>query len=228
MYDALLFDLDGTLIDTESIALATGLAAFGAHGHDVGVAFMHALVGKDEPTASRMIRAALPDVDLVGVNSHWRSGFEAGVEAGLPLKPGAEALLAQTGLPLAIVTSTGRVGAHRKLAIAGISGAFAHVVTLDDVTAPKPAPDPYLLAASLLGLPPGRCLVFEDSETGAESAHRAGCVVVQVPDVVPSQGRWAHHLAPRPAYRRAHGRPDLRWGSGELFGRQGPTRAWRV
>jgi beta-phosphoglucomutase-like phosphatase (HAD superfamily) len=196
MYDAVLFDLDGTLIDTETIALATGLAAFKAHGHQVDEAFMHALVGKDEPTASRIIRAALPHADLEAVNRAWRDGFAAGVDAGLMLKAGAEELLAQAGRPLAIVTSTGRAGAHRKLAIAGIAGAFAHVVTLDDVTAPKPAPDPYLLAARLFGIAPERCLVFEDSETGAEAAHRAGCTVVQVPDVVPSEGRWAHHLAP--------------------------------
>ena len=196
MYDAVLFDLDGTLIDTESIALTTGLAAFAAHGHDVDDAFMHALVGKDEPTARDIIRAALPHADLDAVNRHWRDGFAAGVDAGLQLKDGARELLARAGRPLAIVTSTGRVGAHRKLAIAGIAGAFAHVVTLDDVTAPKPAPDPYLLAARLFGIAPDRCLVFEDSETGAEAAHRAGCTVVQVPDVVPSQGHWAHHLAP--------------------------------
>jgi HAD superfamily hydrolase (TIGR01509 family) len=196
MYDALLFDLDGTLIDTESIALATGLAAFAAHGHVVDESFMHALVGKDEPTAARIIRAALPDADLDAVNRHWREGFAAGVDRGLELKPGAAELLSLVRQPLAIVTSTGRVGAHRKLGIAGIARAFSHVVTLDDVMAPKPAPDPYLLAAALLGLDPGRCLVFEDSETGAEAAYRAGCVVVQVPDVVPSRGRWAHHLAP--------------------------------
>ena len=196
MYDALLFDLDGTLVDTESIALAAGVAAFAAHGHDVGTDFMHGLVGVDLPTASRLILTAMPDVNLGAVNEHWQAGFEAGVEAGLTLKPGVHELLAYSNLPLAIVTSTGRDGAHRKLALAGIAGAFAHVVTLDDVTAPKPAPDPYLLAASLLGLAPSRCLVFEDSETGAEAAYRAGCVVVQVPDVVPSLGRWAHHLAP--------------------------------
>ena len=72
MYDAILFDLDGTLIDTESIALVTGMAAFAAHGHEVDEAFMHGLVGKDEPTAAQIIRAALPGVDLEAVNLHWR------------------------------------------------------------------------------------------------------------------------------------------------------------
>lgn len=196
MFDAVLFDLDGTLIDTESIAMATGLRAFRRLGHDVDEAFMHGLVGKDEPTADRIIRAALPGIDLAEVHLDWRSAFHQGVEAGLPLKPGVAELLALTAPPRAIVTSTGRVGAHRKLAIAGIAHAFSQVVTLDDVTAAKPAPDPYLLAARLMGVAPSRCLVFEDSETGAEAAHRAGCIVVQVPDIVPSDGRWAHHLAP--------------------------------
>jgi HAD superfamily hydrolase (TIGR01509 family) len=135
-------------------------------------------------------------VDLDGVNQHWRKGFNDGVDAGLELKPGARDLLPALKHPLAIVTSTGRKGAHHKLGIAGIAGAFTHVVTLDDVRAPKPDPEPYLLAATLFGISPSRCLVFEDSETGAEAAHRAGCVVVQVPDIVPSEGRWAHHLAP--------------------------------
>jgi beta-phosphoglucomutase-like phosphatase (HAD superfamily) len=196
MYDAVLFDLDGTLIDTESIALETGIAAFAAAGHRVDSGFMHRLVGRDEPTAAGIIRAAIPGADLDAINRTWRAAFAAGVDRGLALKPGAAELLELLRHPLAIVTSTGREGAHRKLGIAGIAGSFTHVVTLDDVTAPKPAPDPYLLAASLFGVVPGRCLVFEDSETGAEAALRAGCVVVQVPDVVPSEGRWAHHLAP--------------------------------
>ena len=195
MFDAILFDLDGTLIDTESLALAAGMAAFTALGHPVDEAFMHSLVGVDLPSAGRRIAAAHPALDTAALNSLWQQGFQAAMANGLPLKPGVEMLLAARLLPMAIVTSSGRAEAHHKLNLTGIAGAFAHVITVDDVQAAKPAPDPYLLAAARLGVQPSRCLVFEDSETGAESAFRAGCTVVQIPDVVPSTGRWAHHLA---------------------------------
>lgn len=197
MFDALFFDLDGTLIDTESIALTTGIAAFAAHGLQVDAAFLHRLIGKDEPASRAILSAAFPRADLAPVRASWGAAFEAGLDRGLPLKPGALDLLAATeGLARAIVTSTGRPGAHRKLEIAGLAGRFDTVVTLHDVAAAKPHPEPYLLAAERLGVPAARALVFEDSETGAESGHRAGCTVVQVPDVLAPTGRWAHHIAP--------------------------------
>lgn len=88
MYDAIFFDLDGTLVDTETIAAATGILAFAAHGHAVDEAFMHSLIGKDEPTAARIIRAALPGADLESLKP-LEGGFDAGVAQGLPLKRGA-------------------------------------------------------------------------------------------------------------------------------------------
>ena len=196
MYDALLFDLDGTLIDTESLAVASGLAAFAAVGHPVDLAFMHRLVGIDGPTSAQIILSRHPTLEMSRLDTLWRSGFEEAMRGGLSLKPGVTELLSHAlHLPRVLVTSSRRTDAHAKLGKVGLGSSFAHVVTVDDVTNAKPHPDPYLLAASLLGVAPARCLVFEDSEAGSEAAHRAGCVVVQVPDVVPSQGRWAHHLA---------------------------------
>ncbi|WP_225030107.1 HAD family hydrolase [Xinfangfangia pollutisoli] len=197
MYDALLFDLDGTLIDTESLALRTGLAAFAEAGHPVGPDLLHRLVGRDEPSSVAILRAALPaTADLPRIRDIWNRGFSDAIAQGLPLKPGVtELLAATTGQRRAIVTSTRRAGAHQKLQIAGLAPQFELVISLDDVTAAKPAPDPYLLAAERLGLSPARCLVFEDSDTGAESARRAGCTVVQIPDVGEISGRFAHHLA---------------------------------
>lgn len=196
MYDAILFDLDGTLVDTETLAVAAGLAAFAAAGHPVDMAFMHSLVGIDGPSSARLITAHRPALELAVFDALWRANFEGRMRDGLTLKPGVTELLTQaTHLPRALVTSSRRVEAHAKLGMVGLHATFAHVVTVDDVTNPKPHPEPYLLAASLLNVDPARCLVFEDSEAGAQAAHRAGMVVVQVPDVVPSDGKWAHHLA---------------------------------
>jgi HAD superfamily hydrolase (TIGR01509 family) len=196
MIDAILFDLDGTLIDTESVALIAGQAAFAELGAPVDAGFMHQLVGVDQPTSRQRIAQALPGLDIAALSHAWQSRFEAAILQNLPMKTGAMALLAAAKHPIAIVTSSGRTAAHHKLQLAQIAHHFDLVITVDDVTRPKPAPDPYILAAARLGLDPARCLVFEDSETGAEAAHRAGCIVVQVPDIVPTQGRWAHHIAP--------------------------------
>lgn len=195
MFDAVFFDLDGTLIDTESVAMTAGLRAFAEFGHRVDESFMHRLVGKAEPDGAVIIREAFPTLDEHGFAAAWRRGFQALLEEGVPMKAGASDLLAAIRLPKALVTSTGRTGAHWKLDRAGITPHFRTVITFDDVTAPKPAPDPYLLAAERIGVDPARCLVFEDSDTGAEAAHRAGCVVVQVPDVQTTDGRFARHLA---------------------------------
>jgi HAD superfamily hydrolase (TIGR01509 family) len=195
VFDAVFFDLDGTLVDTESLAIAAGLAAFRHVGHPVETDFLHGLVGKDGPNTYRMILAHRPSIDVVALRAHWSEGFNARLSRGLALKPGVTELLARIVLPRAVVTSSARVEAQRKLDLAGLSAGFATVVTLDDVRAAKPAPDPYLLAAERLAVDPARCLVFEDSDTGAEAAHRAGCTVVQVPDVTATDGRFAHHVA---------------------------------
>lgn len=195
MYDALLFDLDGTLIDTESVAIRAGMAAFAAQGHEVSLGFMHSLVGVDEPTGGQRIAQALPGLDQEALRQDWQRRFVSETERELLLKPGVDLLLAAGLAPMAVVTSSSQASARRKLARVGLLDRFVTLVTLDDVAMAKPAPEPYLLAAQRLSVSPARCLAFEDSETGAEAAHRAGCTVVQIPDVVPSQGRWAHHLA---------------------------------
>ena len=195
MFDAVFFDLDGTLIDSESVAMVAGVQAFADFGYQVDDGFMHRLVGKAEPDGAEIIRAAFPDLDEAGFAAAWRHRFRLGLEAGIPLKPGAHDLLRVIDLPKALVTSTGREGAHWKLDRAELTPFFRTIITLDDVTAPKPAPDPYLLAAQRMGVDPSRCLVFEDSDTGAEAAHRAGCTVVQIPDVQQTDGRFARHLA---------------------------------
>lgn len=196
MYDAVIFDLDGTLIDSETITQAAGIEAFARLGIAVEPAFLHGLVGIDDRTGAQLIRARFPDLDTTAFDREWTQAVRRRQAGGVPLKSGAKEVLAAIILPKAIATSSTRLQADRKLALTGLGPHFAHVVTFDDVAAPKPAPDPYLLAARLLGADPARCLAFEDSETGARSAHAAGMTVVQVPDILPATGIFAHHVAP--------------------------------
>lgn len=198
-FDAVIFDLDGTLIDTESLCNQAGVAACAALGLPVDLAFFESLAGIDDVNRVRLISAhvgaALPQVAFL---AEWDRLCRIRFATGIPVKPGAVALLERlsaAGMAMALATSSRREMAHDKLAHAGLARYFAVVVTFEDVARAKPAPDPYLLAAARLGLAATRCLAFEDSETGARAAFAAGMTVVQVPDIHPATGLHAHHVA---------------------------------
>lgn len=194
MFDAVIFDLDGTLLDTEAVALRLGHDCLRSLGHEPDPEVFHRMIGKDGPTSDAILLAAYPALDLPAFDRLWRGGFEAALEQDLPLKPHAREVLEGIALPKALCTSSRCASARRKLELAGFTAHFRTVVALEDVTRPKPAPEPYLLTAERLGVDPARCVVFEDSEPGAAAARAAGCVVVQVPDMLPTQGAHADHV----------------------------------
>jgi len=196
MFDAVIFDLDGTLIDTEAHNQAAGVAAFAQQGITVDRSFLRRMIGQDDETSAAIIRATFPELDFDAFSTAWGHAVRRNYATGIPLKPGASALLSQITLPKALATSSTRAQADHKLALTGLLPFFLHIVTVSDVKRAKPAPDAYLLTARLLGTDPARCVVFEDSELGAEAAHAAGMIVVQVPDILPASGRYAKLVAP--------------------------------
>jgi len=188
-FDAVVFDADGTLFDTETL--------------------MHQ-VWWDVGREMNFTRPAEEYLDFVGLNraamlkrmegydaSFDRQRFIVAVSEGLqarieregvPLKPGVRELLEflrQMDIPMALATSTHRVRTDRRLELSGLAQYFQATVTGDEVSHGKPHPEMYHTACGKLKVDPARCLAVEDSRNGVLSAHAAGITVFMVPDLIP-------------------------------------------
>jgi HAD superfamily hydrolase (TIGR01509 family) len=183
-----LFDMDGLLIDSEPLWLEAETAVMARLGADWTEADQVQLLGGSLERTVRYLltkatRPAPPDVVGEWLMSDIAERVRRG---GVPVQPGARELLAsvaEAGLPQALVTSSERRFMDAVLASTGMR--FDALVCADDVTATKPDPEPYLLAAKLVGVPPGDCFALEDSPNGVASAEAAGCRVIAVPSLVP-------------------------------------------
>lgn len=185
---AVLWDMDGTLVDTEPYWIEVETELVEAHGGTWSQADALNLVGNDLLESGRYIRehggvdlepAEIVEILLDGVTEHIRRA--------VPWRPGAVELLADLSaheVPCALVTMSYRRFVQPVLD-ALPAGTFRVVVTGDAVQQGKPHPEPYLKAAALLGVSPADSIAIEDSNTGARSAEAAGCAVLVVPNHVP-------------------------------------------
>lgn len=187
---AVLFDLDGLLLDTERLIRDAMIAVMADLGFTMGDADYAGLIGRPEPDSEALMVARFGSgLDYGVVRRAVAHRIHATHGPHRPLKPGAAQLVRQlneAGIPCAVVTSTAREAAHSHLGHAGLLAGFAAIIGGDNVANGKPHPEPYRIAAARLGLPPAACLALEDSHNGVISAHAANVPVIMVPDLLPA------------------------------------------
>lgn len=198
--DAVVFDNDGLLLDTESVWTRAERDLFDRHGVEFTPADKRELVGTSAETAGAILERRLGEpgraIDLMEeLNALVVAELEHGVEAMLGARELLEALSGR-GTPIGLVSNSPLVFVKRSLEIVGFHQTFDVVLSAHEVAAPKPAPDPYLEACRRLGIEPGPNVVaLEDSPTGVAAARAAGLTVIGVPSLKGMALDEAHHLA---------------------------------
>lgn len=187
--EAVIFDMDGLLLDTERVYVEALQRAAREMGHEMSLAFCHSTSGVPGPERNAMVQELLgPDFSIPEFRERFQPIVRELLAERIPLKTGVLEMLdflKDRGLPAAVATSARRPTAEKHLGQTGLLPRLAAVATRDDVPNAKPAPDVYLEAARRLGVPPSRCIAFEDSNVGALAAHAAGTMTFVVPDIAP-------------------------------------------
>ncbi|MEM8592440.1 MAG: HAD family phosphatase [Pseudomonadota bacterium] len=184
-----LFDMDGTLLDTEIIARAAFLEASARIGFPEVDAepLLFSLVGTADDEASALLRAGLPSgTDIAAFGEDWYANMRRRMGEGIEVKATVIETLESRqakGITMAVVTSTRAASAERHLDSTGLLTYFQTIIGGDSIDTNKPHPGPYLAGADMLGLGAGECAAFEDSDIGTRSATAAGCRTVQIPDL---------------------------------------------
>ncbi|MEO3767567.1 HAD family phosphatase [Streptomyces sp. B8F3] len=193
---AVLLDMDGTLVDTEGFWWAAEVSVFAEFGHELTEEQRQVVVGGPmSRSAAFLIATTGADIGLAELTVRLNTRFEELVDGDVPLMPGARRLLTELAahdVPTALVSAS-----HRRIidrVLRSLGHEFHLSVAGDEIPRTKPHPDPYLHAAAALGADPRRCAVVEDTLTGVTAAEAAGCAVVAVPSVTPIEPAPGRHL----------------------------------
>lgn len=186
--EAVVFDMDGLMLDTEPLYKTAWQQALTELGHELDDASYLRFVGRStedcENDLARQLGAKFP---LETFRSRWPTLWRACAhENGIATKPGLHEFIhfvQSEHLPIALATSSNSAFTEFSLGRADLQGTFDVVVTGDQVAQPKPAPDIYIEAARRLGVNPRHCLALEDSDAGILAASRAGMVSLLIPDL---------------------------------------------
>ncbi|MBK8985497.1 MAG: HAD-IA family hydrolase [Chloroflexi bacterium] len=185
-YSAIIFDMDGLMVDTEPLARAVWAAIAARHGHVLHDDVYRQMIGqRTVESADLLLRHYDLPYTAVSLAAHKNDLFAIRRAQGVPPMPGLMELqtaVARRGIPWAVATSSPRRHAEEILAQLGLLAVCAAIAAGDEVAQGKPAPDIYLLAAQRLGVEPARCLALEDSTPGCRAAAAAGMKVVAVPN----------------------------------------------
>lgn len=181
---AVVFDFDGTLVDSERVSRAAMTEVLAEDGYTLTDADYHAVVGRAWPhTRAYLAEAVGYDAEGLASYAHRvRRAFRARLDEVVPFRDATTTLeaLAAAEVPVAVCTSSGRTYLERLLDHRGLADLVVATVAREDTDEHKPLPAPYLLAASRLGVEAARCVAVEDTPTGVAAARAAGMHVVGV------------------------------------------------
>jgi HAD superfamily hydrolase (TIGR01509 family) len=183
--DAILFDMDGVLMDSEPLHLRATQLALGDRPHSFTVRDNQAFIGATDSEVFRVLRVLFDleasTAELVQKKREHLIGLVRAEGRRLPGVPEVPLQLRGSGLRLGLVSASARPVIDAILEAVGLGDAFDTVVSGDEVARGKPAPDGFLMAARRLGMAPERCFVVEDSRNGVLAAKAAGMTVAAVP-----------------------------------------------